>query len=174
LQIDQGPFVIFDNKTVATNLQLFVVLWLIATYGLSYPKSIEILLIAINLLIAMLIAIIDENHMFGQDPSCAAPSKLYSVAFMDLTKKVKAAAGIYILLLCTSMTPDDFRAELRAAECCHSDLLLRRHPQSSWGRRTSRGPDHQALLPRQTLLLPTPRAGRHPRPSAGRRRPVAG
>ena len=119
MQIDKGPFVIFDNKTVATNLQQFVVLWLIATYGLSYPKSIEIFRLK-----EMLIAIIDENHMLGQDPSCAAQSKLYSVAFMDLTKKVKAAAGISILLLCTSMTPDDFRAELRAL-ISHYDGILK-------------------------------------------------
>ena len=44
---------------------------------------------------------------------------------MDLTKKVKAAAGITILLLCTSMTPDDFRAELRAALISHYDGILK-------------------------------------------------
>jgi hypothetical protein len=86
-----GPFKVFENKTLATKLQRLTVPWLIATYGLSYPKSIEI-----HLLKEMMIALIDENSMLGPGLSCAAQSKLYSVAFMDLTKKVKAAAGIYI------------------------------------------------------------------------------
>ena len=88
---------LFDDKTIATSLQpvqRLAVLWLVATYGLSYPKSIEILRLK-----EMLIAIIDKNHFLEMDLSCAQQSKLYSVAFMDLTKRVKAAAGISIVLL---------------------------------------------------------------------------
>ena len=95
-----------------TNLQRVAVQWLIATYRLSYAKSIDM-----PLLKEMLISIIDENNLLGPGLSCAAQSKLYAIAFMDLTKKVKAAAGI-ILLSCSAvpllaadtMTPDDFWA----------------------------------------------------------------
>jgi len=48
-----GPFKVFENKTLATKLQRLTVQWLIATYGLSYPKSIEI-----HLLKEMMIALI--------------------------------------------------------------------------------------------------------------------
>ena len=66
-----------------------------STYGLSYAKSIEL-----PLLKEMLIAIIDENNMLGPGLSCAAQSKSYAIAFTDLAKRVKAAAGIYFVLLC--------------------------------------------------------------------------
>ena len=91
---DEVSFALFDDKTIATSLQRLAVPWLVATYGLSYPKSIEILRLK-----EMLIAIIDQNHFLEMDLSCAQQSKLYSVAFMDLTKRVKAAAGISIVLL---------------------------------------------------------------------------
>ncbi len=93
--IDKGPFVVFDIKTAATNLQRFAVQWLIATYRLSYAKSIQI-----SVLKEMLIAIIDEHNLLGEGQSCAVLSKQYALAFTDLTKKVKAAAGIFCVLLC--------------------------------------------------------------------------
>lgn len=78
-------------RTEATNLQRFAVPWLIATYGLSYAKSIEM-----PLLKEMLIAIIDENNMLGPGLSCAAQSKFYAIAFTDLTKKSKPPQ-VYVL-----------------------------------------------------------------------------
>lgn len=50
------------------------------------------------------------------------------------------------------------------------DLLLRRHPQGSRCRRTTRGQDHQAPIPPPTCCRTSCRRG----PRAGRRRPRGG
>jgi hypothetical protein len=98
VEIEKGPFAIFDLRPNATNLQRFIVPWLIATYGLSYPKTMET-----HVLKEMLIAIIDQNKLLGPYDSCAAQSKIYAVAFQDLVKKVKNAAGLcFTMLCCTS------------------------------------------------------------------------
>ena len=98
VEIEKGPFAIFDLRPNATNLQRFIVPWLIATYGLSYPKTMET-----HVLKEMLIAIIDQNKLLGPYDSCAAQSKIYAVAFQDLVKKVKNAAGLsFDMLCCTS------------------------------------------------------------------------
>ena len=97
VEIEKGPFAIFDLRPNATNLQRFIVPWLIAKYGLSYPKTMET-----HVLKEMLIAIIDQNKLLGPYDSCAAQSKIYAVAFQDLVKKVKNAAGLSFILLCYS------------------------------------------------------------------------
>ena len=98
VEIEKGPFAIFDLRPNATNLQRFIVPWLIARYGLSYPKTMET-----HVLKEMLIAIIDQNKLLGPFDSCAEQSKIYAVAFQDLAKKVKNAAGLsFIMLCCTS------------------------------------------------------------------------
>ncbi len=61
VEIEKGAFAIFDPRPNATNLQRFIVLWLIARYGLSYPKTMET-----NVLKEMLIAIIDQNKLLGR------------------------------------------------------------------------------------------------------------
>ena len=94
VQIEKGPFAIFEHRPNATNLQRFIVPWLIASYGLSYPKTIDI-----GVLKEMLIAIIDQNKLLGPDVSCAVQSRLYPVGFQDLVKKVKNAAGLSCVLL---------------------------------------------------------------------------
>ena len=94
VQIEKGPFAIFEHRPNATNLQRFIVPWLIASYGLSYPKTIDI-----SVLKEMLIAIIDQNKLLGPDVSCAVQSRLYPVGFQDLVKKVKNAAGLSCVLL---------------------------------------------------------------------------
>jgi hypothetical protein len=58
VEIEKGPFAIFDLRPNANNLQRFIVPWLIATYGLSYPKTMET-----HVLKEMLIAIIDQNKL---------------------------------------------------------------------------------------------------------------
>jgi hypothetical protein len=56
-----------------------------------------------NVVKEMLIAIIDQNKLLGAYDSCAEQSKIYAVAFQDLAKKVKNAAGLsFIMLCCTS------------------------------------------------------------------------
>ena len=98
VEIEKGPFAIFDLRPNTTNLQRFIVPWLIAKYGLSYPKTMET-----HVLKEMLIAIIDQNKLLGPYDSCAEQSKIYAVAFQDLAKKVKNAAGLsFIMLCCTS------------------------------------------------------------------------
>jgi hypothetical protein len=69
--------------------------WLIATYGLSYAKSIQL-----DLLKEMLIAIINENQLMGERVSCLAQSKTYLISFNDLARQVKSAAGLYFYVLC--------------------------------------------------------------------------
>ncbi len=97
MELDKGPFIIFENKTAATNLQLFAVPWLIAAYGLLYAKSMQM-----SVLKKMLIAMIDENNLLGQGLSCSEQpeAKLFPFAFADLAKNVKIAAGIYFALVC--------------------------------------------------------------------------
>ena len=95
VQIEKGPFALFDHRPNATNLQRFIVPWLIASHGLSYPKTIDHVLLK-----QMLIAIIDQNKLLGPYDSCAEQAKIYSVAFQDLVKKVKNAAGLSCVLLC--------------------------------------------------------------------------
>jgi hypothetical protein len=98
VEIEKGPFAIFDLRPNATNLQRFIVPWLIARYGLSYPKTMET-----HVLKEMLIATIDQNKLLGPYDSCAEQSKIYAVAFQDLVKKVKNTAGLsFIMLCCTS------------------------------------------------------------------------
>ena len=46
LEIYKGPFAIFDHRANATNLQRFIVPWLIASYGLSYPKTQQVFLLS--------------------------------------------------------------------------------------------------------------------------------
>ena len=97
VEIEKGPFAIFDLRPNATNLQRFIVPWLIASHGLSYPKTIDHVLLK-----QMLIAIIDQNKLLGPYDSCAEQSKIYAVAFQDLVKKVKNAAGLSFNMLCST------------------------------------------------------------------------
>ncbi len=60
MEIEKGPFAIFDHRPNVINLQRFIVPWLIAIYGLSYPKTMEPVVLK-----EMLIAIIDQNKLLG-------------------------------------------------------------------------------------------------------------
>ncbi len=60
-----------DNKSDATSVQRFAVPWLITFYGLSYAKYIQIYLLK-----EITIAIIDENHLVGEEFSCLVQSKI--------------------------------------------------------------------------------------------------
>ena len=73
-------------------MQKFIIPWNIAIHGLSYAKKLTEKDIE-----AQLIAIIDsENlHLMPGYASCTEQASKYSVAFGDLTKRVKAAAGMY-------------------------------------------------------------------------------
>ncbi len=71
-------------------IQRFIVPWNIAIHGLSYAKKLTEKEIK-----AQLIAIVDSENLLPGYESCAEQASKYSVAFGDLVKKVKAAAGVY-------------------------------------------------------------------------------
>jgi hypothetical protein len=48
----------------------------------------------------MLIAIIDSEQLMPCYPYCVAEAKKYYVAFKDFALRVKAAAGMYLVVLC--------------------------------------------------------------------------
>jgi hypothetical protein len=90
VEVQLGPFATFAERKVATALQKYIVPWSIAMFGISFPKT-----HTIETYKEMLVAIIDaEELMPGISPDCAKEAKLYPVAFGDLVKKVKFAAGM--------------------------------------------------------------------------------
>jgi hypothetical protein len=90
IDVKAGPFEAFDKKQVASLMQKFIVPWNIAIHGLSYAKKLTEKDIK-----AQLIAIIDSENLMPGYASCAEQASKYSVAFGDLAKRVKAAAGMY-------------------------------------------------------------------------------
>jgi hypothetical protein len=91
VEVQAGPFA----KSVASSMQKCIVPWCIARFGLSFPK--EFLLESVQ---EMLIAIIDAEQLMPGYPDCAAEAKKYSVASKDFALRVKAAAGMYLVVLC--------------------------------------------------------------------------
>ena len=63
-------------------------------FGYSFPK-----LQTINTYREMIIAIIDEEQLLPGHPDCMEEAIAYPVAFNDLVKKVKHAAGMYLVVL---------------------------------------------------------------------------
>ena len=90
IDVKAGPFEAFDKKQVASLMQKFIVQWNIAIHGLSYAKKLTEKDIK-----AQLIAIIDSENLMPGYASCAEQASKYSVAFGDLARRVKAAAGMY-------------------------------------------------------------------------------
>ena len=88
--VKTGPFAVFSEKRTASLMQKFIVPWNIAIHGLSYAKKLTEKDIK-----AQLIAIIDSENLMPGYASCAVEASKYSVAFGDLAKRVKAAAGMY-------------------------------------------------------------------------------
>ncbi len=65
-------------------------------FGFGYPK-----LQTIETYREMMIAIIDAEQLLPGHPDCEKAARAYPVAFNDLLKKVKNAAGMYQVVLCT-------------------------------------------------------------------------
>ena len=63
-------------------------------FGYSFPK-----LQTMETYREMIIAIIDEENLLPGHPDCAKEAMAYPVAFNDLVKKVKHAAGMYRVVL---------------------------------------------------------------------------
>ena len=95
IDVKAGPFAAFAEKRTASLMQKFIVPWNIAIHGLSYAKKITEKDIK-----AQLIAIIDSENLMPGYASCAVEASKYSVAFGDFAKRVKAAAGMYYVLIC--------------------------------------------------------------------------
>ena len=90
IDVNEGPFAAFSQKKMASAIQRFIVPWNIAIHGLSYSK-----MLTEKDIKAQLIAIIDSENLMPRYASCAEQASKYSVAFGDLAKRVKNAAGKY-------------------------------------------------------------------------------
>ena len=77
-------------RSVSTAIQKLIFQWRIAMFGYSFPK-----LQTDETYQEMIIAIIDANQLLPGHPDCAKVAKKYPVAFNDLLKMVKNAAGMY-------------------------------------------------------------------------------
>ena len=77
------------TKKVVTAMQKYIVPWSIALEGLSYAKS-----LSLDVVKAMLIVIIDAEHLMPGHTDCAAEARKHSVALADFAKRVKNAAGL--------------------------------------------------------------------------------
>ncbi len=82
----------------------------------------------------MLIAIIDAEQLMPGYPDCAAEAKNYSVTFKDFALRVKAAAGMYLVVLClyfrcayrwSDSVPPPLQYGPRAGNVVLRSLLLR-------------------------------------------------
>ena len=75
-------------------MQKCIVPWSITRFCLAFPKELSVKSVQ-----EMLIAIIDAEQLMPGYPDCAAEAKNYSVAFKDFALRVKAAAGMYLVVL---------------------------------------------------------------------------
>ena len=96
LDVHAGPFAPFAQKIVASAMQKYIVPWSIALEGLSYAKP-----LSLDVVKAMLIAIIDAKHLMPGHPYYAAEARTYSVAFTDFARREKNAAGMKDVILST-------------------------------------------------------------------------
>ncbi len=74
------------GKSNASEVQRLVVPWLIAMYGLTYPKSLKLDVIKQQI---MAVA-----QLLGQLTNCKAAAEEFSVGLNDIAKKCKAVAGM--------------------------------------------------------------------------------
>jgi hypothetical protein len=70
-------------------LQRHVVPWLIALRGLSFAKTVKI-----DLIKQMVIAVLDADNLLQGNMTAEEAAAAYPVAFTDVAKKVKHAAGM--------------------------------------------------------------------------------
>ena len=91
-----GPFASFNLRKISSSIQQSIVLWSIAMFGYSFPK-----LQTFDTYREMMLAIIDEENLLPGHPDCSKEAMAYPVAFNDLVKKVKHAAGMYQVVLRT-------------------------------------------------------------------------
>jgi hypothetical protein len=92
--IATGPWEWFAHKANSSAMQKFLVQWLIAMYGLSYPKRVEL-----DVLKQMIVAICDEQHFLRCTMSAQQAADMFPFALTDVAKRVKHAAGLPILYI---------------------------------------------------------------------------
>ena len=80
------------NKGRATTIQLVLLPWLIAKYGLSYKNA------KMDVVKQMVAAIIDENDLLGLGMSCHEVTKTFTIGFKMIVQKAKLAAGLYMFI----------------------------------------------------------------------------
>jgi hypothetical protein len=90
VEVKMGPFASFNEWSVASAIQKSIVPWSIAMFRFGYPK-----LQTIKTYREMMIAIINAEQLLPGHPDCTKEARAYPVAFNDLLRKVKHAAGIY-------------------------------------------------------------------------------
>ena len=90
-----GPFeqlIATKNKGRATTIQLVLLPWLIAKYGLSYKYA------KMDVVKQMVVAIIDEHDLLGLGMSCLEVTKTFTIGFNTIVQKAKLAAGLYMFI----------------------------------------------------------------------------
>ena len=96
VEVKMGPFATFNDRKIAIATQKYIVPWSIALFGYSLTK-----LQTIDTYREMLIAVIDAEQLLPGHPDCAKEARAYPVAFADLLKKIKHAAGMYCFVMRT-------------------------------------------------------------------------
>ena len=81
-------------RKISSSIQQSIVPWSITMFGYSFLK-----MQTFDTYREMMIAIIDEGKLLPCHPDCAKEVRAYPVAFNDLVKKVKHAAGMYRVVL---------------------------------------------------------------------------
>jgi hypothetical protein len=92
--IAKGPWEWLTHKANSSAIQKFLVPWLIAMYGLSYPKRVEL-----DVLKQMIVAICDEQQFLRCTMSAQQAADMYPFALTDVAKTVKHAACLPFLYI---------------------------------------------------------------------------
>ena len=121
VEVNTGPFAAFTDRKIAIAIQKYMVPWSIAMFGYSFPK-----MQTLETYREMMIAVIDTEELLPGHPDCAKEAKAYPVAFADLMKKIKHAAGMYCAVMrtyfsCSNACSDSVSGRSRRGQAPHRD-----------------------------------------------------
>ena len=85
------------GKSISTGIQRVLVPWLIAYSGLSFKSTL------MSVVKEMIIAILDANSWLGDGVKSAEEAKRFPIALLDLAKRAKSAAVIFLSFLFLNM-----------------------------------------------------------------------
>ena len=119
VEVKMGPFATFNDRKIAIATQKYIVPWSIALFCYFFPK-----LQTIDTYREMLIAVIDAEQLLPGHPDCAKEARAYPVAFADLLKKIKHAAGMYCAVMrtyfsCSNACSDSVSGRSRRGQAPH-------------------------------------------------------